>query len=97
MFGVFVKDFWRHLRRYLITGMLVWIPLIITAWVIWLVFDKLGGGLEALIENILTRLKIDYFRGLGFVVAGTLFVATGLLTRYLIGRRMIRFGENVLH
>jgi len=93
--GLF-RQVWRQVWRYFITGLLVWVPLIITVWVAWLVIGKLGGGLERLIENLFDRLRLYYYPGLGFVVAITLFLATGLLTRYIVGRRIIYYGERIL-
>ncbi len=100
----------RLMRFYLVTGMLVWAPLLVTIWLTWWLFKNVGGGLESLIKpgfeyvkGLATRVEwlgwvqqFDYQPGWGFLIAGALFITTGFLTRYLIGRRFIAHGENIL-
>lgn len=106
----FVRQYLRALRFYLVTGLLVWIPLIVTLWLTWWLFKNVGLGLENLIKNgylaindlgervsglgFLTRL--EYKPGFGFLIAIALFLTTGFLTRYLVGRRVIGAGESIL-
>lgn len=104
---------WRKtLWRYIITGMLVWVPLIITIWVSWFVIDRLGVGLEKLFRRIFELARgfsgnvpvlqdlapaLHYRPGMGLVTAILLFLLTGILTRYLVGRRIIAYGERILN
>lgn len=102
---------WSQLWRYAVTGLLVWIPLIITIWVFWWIVDNLGLGWEALLRGFIGRLnrlgeqtrvlrfltKIIYIPGLGFLSAMVLFLMTGFLTRYLLGRRFIAYGERLVN
>ncbi len=106
----FIGQFWRQFSRYLVTGLMVWVPLIVTLWVIWLVIYRVGSRIEYLIKlglESLTELGsrvpflhfvtyINYARGMGFLVILVVFLTTGLVTRYLIARKVIRFGEGVL-
>ena len=109
--GGMVRGFLRPLRRYLITGLLVWVPLIITIWVSWLVVSKVGFGLERIFSNLFKAARefcervpalrsivpaLKYHRGMGFFMAIALFLATGILTRNLIGRKIIAAGERIL-
>jgi uncharacterized membrane protein len=106
---------WRYLRVlrfYLVTGLLVWIPLIVTLWLTWWLFKNVGLGLENLIKNGYSALnnlgqsdtytwlaflqKIKYRPGIGFIIAVALFFTTGFLTRNLVGRRVIRAGERIM-
>ena len=97
------------MRFYLITGLLVWIPLIVTVWLTWWLFKNVGLGLENLIKNgysVFNELgqrprleflpEIKYRPGIGFIIAVALFFTTGILTRYLVGRRVIGAGERIL-
>lgn len=107
----FLRQYFRLLRFYLVTGLLVWMPLIVTVWLTWWLFKNVGLGLENLIESgygFLNRLgedykilaflpNVDYFKGSGFLIALLLFLTTGFLTRNLVGRRLIRAGERILH
>ncbi|MBI5091219.1 MAG: DUF502 domain-containing protein [Candidatus Hydrogenedentes bacterium] len=107
----FLRDCWSQLWRFLITGLLVWIPLIISLWVSWFFINKLVLGVEDLIRGLVTGLNtlgdryaflrffsvIRYHFGLGFLIALALFLTTGFLTRYLLGRQIIALGERILH
>ncbi|HNT89146.1 MAG TPA: DUF502 domain-containing protein, partial [Candidatus Hydrogenedentes bacterium] len=106
--------FWRryfyHLRRYLVRGMLVWVPLIVTLWIVWVAITRIVGGIEGLIRWFVTYLNgvggrvpslrfltvIEYTPGLGMLTAILIFLTTGLLARYLVTRRLIRLGEVLL-
>ena len=106
----FLRRYLRALRFYLVTGLLVWVPLIVTIWLTWWLFRKVGLGLENLIESAylfandlgsrysyLSFLsKLHYRMGIGFFIAIALFLTTGFLTRYLVGRRVIGAGERIL-
>ena len=108
--AVFFSEWWSQLWRYLVTGLLVWIPLIITLWVSWFFINKLTLGVEGLIRTIVTTLNsvgdryeplrflsfIRYRFGLGFLISLALFLSTGFLTRYLVGRKIIALGERIL-
>ena len=106
-----VARYWRSLWGYAVTGLLVWIPLIITMWVTWLIVERLGFGIERAIRNLLARLnvvgakapfldfltKIRYAPGFGLLSALALFLATGLLMRYWAGRKLVSLGERLLN
>lgn len=106
----FLKQYLRALRFYLVTGLMVWIPLIVTVWLTWWLFKNVGLGIESLIENLYARLneigerverlsfftQLEYRRGLGFLVSIALFLTTGFFARYLIGRRIINTLESIL-
>ena len=102
---------WRRIWRYTVTGLLVWIPLIITIWVTWLFVDQVGLGIEKLIQNLLGRAnivgerthflvfltKIRYVPGVGLLCALAVFFTTGFLMRYFIGRKLVSYGERLLN
>ncbi len=109
-FAGFLMQYFRALRFYFLTGLMVWIPLIVTVWLTWWLFKNVGLGIENLIEGIYGRLneigervgrlsflqELEYRRGLGFMIAIALFLTTGVFARYLIGRRIIGSLEGVL-
>lgn len=106
----FVKQYLRALRFYLVTGLMVWVPLIVTVWLTWWLFKNVGLGIENLIENLYGRLnelgeqverlaflrELEYRRGLGFLISVALFLTTGFFARYLIGKRIINMFERML-
>lgn len=92
----FLRDSWRQFIRYIVTGLLVWIPLIISFWVAYIVIVRFGWGIEKLIRRFFATIDLYYEPGMGFLIAIGLFLATGFLTRYLVGRKLIGYGEMIL-
>ncbi len=105
----FFRQYLRALRLYFITGLLVWVPLIVTLWITWWLFKAVGLGLENLIQRGYESLhalgrrvpQLDfltgftYVRGFGFLIAAALFLTTGFLTRSLVARRLISAMERI--
>ena len=109
--GQFVSVYLKHLRRYMITGMLVWVPFIVTLWISWYLIVTFGFGIESFIRSCLVYINalgervpalqflttLHYYRGLGILTSILLFLLTGFLTRYLVMRQVISAGEGALH
>lgn len=84
----------RHIKRYFITGLLIWIPLVITVWVLGLLIDTLEGVVPAfLTSRSLFGLQIPGFQLL--VVLLVVFM-TGLLGANFIGRSLLERWEDLL-
>ncbi|MFA7667979.1 MAG: DUF502 domain-containing protein [Burkholderiaceae bacterium] len=84
----------RHIKRYFITGLLIWIPLVITVWVLGLLIDTLEGIVPAfLTSRSLFGLQIPGFQLL--VVLLVVFM-TGLLGANFIGRSLLERWEDLL-
>ena len=86
------------LRRYLVAGVLVWLPILATGWV---VFELLH-----IMDRTLLLLPLAYrpealvgfaLPGLGAVFALVVLLLTGLLATNLIGRQLVRWGEELLN
>jgi uncharacterized membrane protein len=87
-----------RLRQYFVTGLLVWVPVGVTAWVLlWLIgaLDGIFGGLLIGAElmappfaPLLERLRV--IPGLGVVLGGVLIVVTGLLVTNFVGQWLLR-------
>jgi uncharacterized membrane protein len=86
------------LRRYLVAGVLVWLPILATVWVV--------VTLLHIMDRTLLLLPTDYrpehwvgfeLPGLGAVFALVVLLLTGLLVTNLIGRRLVIWGEEVLN
>ncbi len=88
------------LRKYLITGLLVWLPLAITVWVmLWLVgildgiFGGFLSGLEAFLPGDGQHKVIDRLRaipGLGVILVFVTLLVTGALVSNVAGRWWVR-------
>ena len=82
------------MKKYFITGLLIWIPLGITLWVINLVVTALDSLLPAVLEPR-TWLGVD-IPGLGVVIAVAVVFLTGLLTANMIGQRLVAVWDATL-
>ena len=98
------------LKRYLITGLLVWVPLAITVWVISLILgtlDRVATWVPfwARPDYWLIQTLSPYFPsiemsrtipGAGIVMALVVLLFTGLLAANILGQRLIQFWESLL-
>lgn len=82
------------MKKYLITGLLIWIPFGITVWVINLVVTTMDSLLPAALEPR-GWLGVD-IPGLGVVLAFAVVFLTGLLTANIIGQRLLALWEATL-
>ena len=84
----------RFFKRYFITGLLIWIPLVITVWVIALVIR----AIESFVPAFLSSQSLFGVRIPGFAVALVLVVVflTGLLAANFIGRAFVDRWEQLL-
>ncbi len=85
------------MKRYFITGLLIWIPLGITV----LVLSWLINTMDHSLDLLPTRLRPEalwgfHVPGIGMVVMVLVVFLTGLLAANFIGQRLVRFWEGVL-
>jgi uncharacterized membrane protein len=92
-------------KKYLVTGLLVWMPLAITIWVLsWLlgaldgVFDSVLAAAQAVLPasfgNGIERLR--HVPGLGVVVLVLVLLLTGMFATNMVGQWSLRQGNRVL-
>lgn len=88
----------RHpLKKYFITGLLIWVPLAITAWVLALIVRTMDQSLLLLPATIQPeRLLGLYIPGLGALLTLLVVFLTGLVTANIVGQKLVRFWEGVL-
>lgn len=86
-------------RKYLITGLMVWLPLAITLWVLlWLiglldgVFGAFLSGLSAVTPVTLAPLieKLRHIPGLGVILVASALLVTGALVSNVAGRWWVK-------
>lgn len=84
----------RFFKRYFITGLLIWIPLVITVWVI----SLLIGTLESFVPAFLSSQSLFGYRIPGFQLLLVLAVVmlSGLLGANFIGRALVDRWEQLL-
>jgi uncharacterized membrane protein len=85
------------LRRYLIAGLIVWVPLGITIWVLHWLLTSLDQILLVLPENLRPRALFGFdIPGLGLVVFFVILLLTGVLAANFFGQRLISAWESIL-
>ena len=85
------------MRRYFITGLLIWIPLVITVWVLNLLIGTLDQSLLLVPESLrpLALLGLN-IPGIGAILTLLVIFLTGVLAANIIGQRMVVFWEALL-
>jgi uncharacterized membrane protein len=85
------------LKKYFITGLLVWVPLGITLWVLDLLVTTMDQSLLLLPERYQTENLFGvHIPGMGVLLSLLILVATGLITANFIGQRLLQFWESLL-
>ena len=85
------------LRKYLIAGLLVWIPLAATFFILKLVIDVMDMTILFLPEAFHPQNLWGFtIPGLGLILALAILILTGALAANLIGRRLVEIWENIL-
>jgi uncharacterized membrane protein len=85
------------IKRYFITGLLIWVPLAITAWVLVLIVGTMDQSLRLLPEAIHPRSVLGFdIPGVGAILTLLIIVLTGLLAANFIGQRLVVWWEMLL-
>lgn len=86
------------MKKYLITGLLIWIPLVITIWVLKLVVDALDQTLLLLPQQWRTEAVWGvHIPGLGVVLTLIIVFVTGVFATNFFGARLVHLWHEVLH
>ena len=84
-------------KRYLIAGLLIWVPVMITIWVLSLLVSIMDQTLLLLPPEWRTESWLGmHIPGLGVVLTLVVVFATGALAANMIGQRMVSFWESML-
>jgi uncharacterized membrane protein len=85
------------LRRYFVAGLLVWIPLGITLWVLKLLVDLMDQSLLLVPEAYRTEALFGFhIPGLGILLTLAIVLATGALAANFFGRKLLAVGHELL-
>ena len=85
------------MRKYFITGLLILVPLAITAWVLSLVINTMDQSLLFVPERWQPHNVIGFdIPGLGTLLTVLIVFLTGLLTNNLVGNYVVRMWEKLL-
>lgn len=87
----------RQLRNYLIAGLLIWIPVMVTVWVIRFLSGILDQSLVLLPPSWRPEALVgQYVPGVGIVLSFLLLVVTGVVVRNLFGGQIVEGFENLV-
>ncbi|BCB25688.1 hypothetical protein SKTS_05740 [Sulfurimicrobium lacus] len=85
------------MRRYFITGLLIWVPLGITVWVLNLLIGTLDQSLLLVPESLRPQAMLGLnIPGIGAILTLLVIFLTGVLAANIIGQRLVRFWEALL-
>ena len=85
------------MKKYFITGLLIWIPLAITAWVLTSIIGTMDQSLQLLPSAIHPANLLGFnIPGVGTVLTLLVILVTGVVATNIIGQRMVRFWEGIL-
>ncbi|HEY2590678.1 MAG TPA: DUF502 domain-containing protein [Steroidobacteraceae bacterium] len=86
-----------NVRRYLIAGMLVWLPILATIWVVEFIVDVMDRTFVLLPARLRPEVLLGvYIPGLGVLFAFVLVLLTGLAVTNLVGRQLVTYWEELL-
>lgn len=85
------------MRKYFLTGVLIWIPLVITLWVLNLIVTTMDSTLLLLPESLQPKSWLGFnIPGLGVVLTLVVVLLTGVFAANIIGQRLVQVGESLL-
>ena len=86
------------MKRYFITGLLIWAPLGITLWVLSFILGMMDQSILLLPAAWQPRALLGFnVPGVGALLTLLVVFLTGLLTANFIGQRLVRWWEALLH
>ena len=85
------------MRKYFITGLLIWVPLVITLWVLDILISTMDQSLRLLPPEWRPEALFGYhIPGLGVILTLLVVFLTGLFTANMLGQRLVKFWEWLL-
>jgi uncharacterized membrane protein len=86
------------MKKYFITGLLIWIPLAITIWVLKLVVDVLDQSLLLLPAALHTEKWLGvHIPGLGAILTVLIVFLTGVFATNFFGAQLVELWHEILH
>ena len=76
-----------------VAGVFVTLPVFATAWLLWVFWSKV----DDIFAPIYVRLFGRPLPGLGFLTAVVAILVMGIVARNVVGRRVLTFGDSLLH
>ncbi len=88
----------RSLRRYVVAGVLVWLPILATIWVVTFIVHLMDRTLLLLPQSYRPQALVGFaLPGVGAVLAFAIVLLTGIVVSNLLGRQLVELGEDLLN
>jgi uncharacterized membrane protein len=85
------------IKRYFITGLLIWVPLAITAWVLTMIIGTMDQSLHLLPAAVHPRSVLGFdIPGSGAILTLLIILLTGIIAANFIGQRLVAWWESLL-
>lgn len=85
------------IKRYFITGLLIWVPLVITTWVLSMIVSTLDQSLRLLPESVHPQSLVGFpIPGVGALLTLLMIFLTGLLAANFIGQKLVGWWDKLL-
>lgn len=85
------------MKKYFITGLLIWVPLVITVWVLSLIVRTMDQSLLLLPYSYQPEQLFGFYvPGVGVVTTLLVVFITGLFTANILGQKLVQFWESLL-
>lgn len=86
------------MKKYFITGLLIWIPVVITIWVLRLIVDVLDQSILLLPDRWRPEALFGvHIPGVGALLTLLIVFATGVFAANFIGERLVGLWNGILH
>ena len=87
-----------NVRRYLVAGVLVWLPILATIWVVTFIVHLMDTTLVLLPPAYRPQALVGFaLPGVGALLAFAIVLLTGIVVSNLLGRQLVLFGEELLN
>ncbi|WP_454780800.1 DUF502 domain-containing protein [Legionella sp. WA2022007384] len=87
----------KSLRSYLLAGLVVWLPILITIGVLRFIIDLLDNTLALIPKAYQPEQLIGhYIPGFGVILSLVILLVTGVIATNYFGQRLVEWGESIL-
>lgn len=85
------------MKKYFITGLLIWVPLVITVWVLSMIIGTMDQSLLLLPESIRPQALVGIaIPGIGALLTLVVILLTGVVAANILGQRLFQLWEAIL-
>jgi len=88
----------KSLRRYLVTGIVIWVPLIVTVLVVRFLLNLMDRTLVVIPPTYQPEMLLGFkIPGLGLLLSVLILFVTGLVAANFFGRKLVSFSEGIVN